>query len=260
MSKESIYTPFESLEKILRGWWLLALCMITGAAAGYIIHTFQPPVYEARARLGINLNFTKTGAMTDIEEDLALNAAGDVVFNAGQAAVLGYAQEQGLALTKEKLNEIAFFERRFQTWELRLRSSDPDRAAQLANVWMTAGRDALVEAHDHAQAAEVLQRRLDALETCLQRSISAQPVPVECTLTNLPAIQREIAATGAILSKENLASQGVLSGLLIAKVEPAEPPVSPVIYGRGVLIFAGVAIGFIAGLLLVHLPWNRIRR
>jgi len=67
--------PGEVLNRLLRSWWVIVLCMLLLGAAGYLFHTLRPPVYEATATFNVWLDFndlTTDREFTEYDEDLSI--------------------------------------------------------------------------------------------------------------------------------------------------------------------------------------------
>jgi hypothetical protein len=247
------FSPIDAFNRILNSWWWVFLFMLLGGAVGYGIHAFRPPEYESTAKISFNIDYTHSGQLSDVEEDQILGVAGDVI---GSTAVLekvvSAAQAQGISIDLPVLKQSVFQERKAYIWVMRVRQASPRQAAALAGLWGDAAYAALTDGRSHAQNAELLQRNLDGLVSCMQQSVSELPAQALCT-QDLPVIQDGIKQVGAKLQVEKSAGQGISSALEFTQPDKSGEQNSPVIYGRNQVVLAAVLIGFILGMWSVYL-------
>lgn len=269
------FFPSKAIENVFRLWWLLLILIILGGGASWIFHLLQPPIYEAQATITMSIDFTQAGPMSQYEEDYTFNAAGAwIASTVTQEQIVARAQEQGIEITAEQLNGIMFLEIKQSIWELRIRHSDPQIAAALANIWAEEAYAALERGHGHAWQEWLLFQELVALQRCLPQSLAPTPIP---TLTNdqvarpspfdvprdevlcasFTSIEQIQAAEQSVvnqMSREKEAAGGVLPFLTFALTERASPLSQLVVYQRNTLVLGGAFIGFMAGIWVVNLP------
>lgn len=250
--------PHVSIIKMLRYWWVVFIFAVGGATLGWLLSSFLPPKYEAYAAISVSIDFTRTGQLTDIEEDLAFVAVGDIVKS---SKVMNSAEEKsnllGLLEKGESISDYVFLERENERWLLIVRSGNAQRSADIANVWAKEADLAIQEAYHHALIAEHLARYMDGLSGCLQQMALDEGVQALCHISNLSELQNEIDATARQLQQEKTAALGLMPASHAYLQQWAEPPSQPVIYGRANLIFAGGVMGFLAGIWIVET--DRIR-
>jgi len=248
------------LSLALRRWWLVVLLVLMGGGIGWGAQFFLAPVYESRAEFAFTIDFTRTGALTDIEEDFVLGIAGDIL---GSSEVLDrvvvQAEAQGIVISTSQRKEVFFIERRNQTWVLRVRYPDAGSAYILAGLWADEAQTVLQDAYRHALQAEGLRRYRDTLVGCMQNSVAVEPVHAVCNLHNLGAIQQELAKTGEALQAEKLASQGLMPALLFERSQTPERPERPVRFQRNTLILAGALIGLLVAGWVIPLSQGKKR-
>ncbi len=245
------YAPIAMLQVALRRWWLVSLLTILGAGAGWLFYRIQPPVYEANASILTNVDFSSTGMLTQFEEDAMMDAVGGVLqSNEVIQQVLAKAGRQNIPLDIATFKKTTFIERRLGTWELRVRSTSPRTAQQIANIWMQEGYAVLKDAYQHATAARVTQDHLSALEACLQHAAVSEADSTFCSGAKLPDIQAELKQSSATLANDQLASRGIIVGALLGQPQEAALPGQPVVGGRGTYLFAGAVIGFLVGFVI----------
>lgn len=244
------WSPKDALENGLRAWWLLAALMILGGLAGWGAARLRAPVYQAEAQIVFTIDFTRTGAMTDIEEDQAHSVVGDIL--ASDEVLGAAAQAEGLSLVQARL--MASTERKLTTWVLRVRSADSQQAANLANAWAQAAAVVLDDSLAHALKAADLQRHLDGLTACLQQTVMTDPAFAICGQT-VEQVNAQVQQTGSIIHAERIASRGLLPAMSFTPPVQAQVPTRPALLGQGIRVLAGAAIG-----LLIGLAWVLLRR
>ena len=204
----SDFSPLETLQAAARKWWLLAGLMLIGALAGLAFSLLQPPVYEAVVSFSLGIDFTRTGVMTQYEQDLALGMAGNQIRSTGLARqVAEDARAAGIDAAKE-LIDGSTIEQHF--WNLRVQHTDPQAAAFLANAWAERAMDWLEEAHRHAENLESLQAYSRSLESCLAQFAAAEPASRLCNPANLDELQQELALVRAAMETEQAASRNII--------------------------------------------------
>jgi len=249
--KQPEYSPMESIERALKHWWIIVLLTIVGAAAGWTLHFFDPPVYEASAIITGGMHFEQR-QLTQSEIDLAYAIATVVASSQSvKDQALANAQAQGLSFgsnTPELILEI-----KGDYWILRVRDHDPQLAAALANIWAQTAYEALDQARQHAYRAEQIQVEIAELQNCLSSreqitATSQSSSSVACENLTLDQIQAAIDEQSNQLATEQNLSQGIISILDFTLTDPASVPETPVLYDRAKLTFAGACIGFIISL------------
>ena len=184
-----------------------------------------------------------------------------------------------MEITAEQLKGMMYFEIKQSVWELRIRHSDPQIAAALANIWAEEAYAALERGRGHAWQEWLLFQELVALRRCLPQSLEPTPIPTlkndqvarpspfdvprdEVLCASFNSIEQIRAAEQAVvsqMSQEKKAAGGVLPFLTFALTERASPPSQSVVYQRNTLVLSGAFIGFIAGIWVVNLPLVRGR-
>ena len=259
LMKEQIssdFIPKQTLDAALRLWWMVAAMMFLGAGVGWVIHAFQPAIYEGRASLSTGIDYVRTGVLTDLEEDQAMGLIGDVITATDTLIrTVELVNDQGFVISVNDLKANGYSERRNFTWVLRVQHVDPQTAAILTNAWLDSAYGMLVEAYEHALIAEELLNYTRSLTSCLEKSTVVEPVHAYCTAKNLEEIQKELVAVNAAKKEEILASRGLFPAMAFAISERSEVPAVPVQYGRNKLVLAGAILGFILAVFLIY--WQK---
>ena len=240
------FAPLDMLERSIRYGWLVVALMVAGGLIGWTLHQIQPPLYEARIGFTVTYDLTNMGEMTQYEQDIASGAVGDLIYASDVLEMVALqAREQGISITPLALKEIAVRERQAQTWYVRVRQANPDTAVILANLWGQVVDRLLQQTFQEGLKAQGLQRYLESLEDCLQRAALVEPVLRECSVQNLPTLQKELNTAGQTLASAKQASRGILPSLIIHWSEKATRPDRPVLLGLGQFVLAGSGLGFL---------------
>jgi uncharacterized protein involved in exopolysaccharide biosynthesis len=230
-----------------QAWKLLVIAVILGGLIGLAVSFLIPPEYEAVSVFSFNIDYARTGLLTDVEEDQAMEVAGDLISSTDVVQITrDKAVEMGLPAKDLALKKQLFAERRFGQWLMKVRWNDPATAAKLANIWSEAAQSALQNARKAAWQADALHRYILSLETCFQQSTAILPAQPLCQISNQADLQEEITKSGQELQRWTETSRGYFPGMNFSWEQEATAPESPVQYARGGLIMAGCLAGFSA--------------
>jgi capsular polysaccharide biosynthesis protein len=240
--KNQEFTPRESLARALERWWVIVLMTVLGGIAGWTIHFFRPPLYEATAVMTVNMDFEKR-ELTEKQEDYAFNVAAAISNSiAVKDQIIAEAQIRGFPVDINQLQQQMFLERRQSVWEFHIRNRDPETAAQLASLWAEKAEEACNVALGHSLRADQIQSQISIITGSQSASGS-------------PAISTKYQATLQNLSDELLQekrlSLGILPIMKFGLTGSADVPPKPVLYYLANLVLAGACIGFIASLWVV---------
>jgi capsular polysaccharide biosynthesis protein len=249
-------SPLDTLRKALRLWWLIALLSITGGLLGWIFTRFEPPRYEAAATISVGLRQKELVpedelSMTYVMQEQYLSPIVMLFYSDEvENKLVAQAEERGFDLRHEDFNSQDFrIERLYSRWQVIVQARDPQKAAGLANLWVDNFYAVLADANSHAINAE--QARVEAMliQRCLEKNEFAQANACAGTSFNtLAEMESFLADLDTRFSSEQLASRGVTYALDYSIVEYASVPPSPVLYNKSLIIFAGVTIGLVLGI------------
>ena len=250
---KSDFIPKDSLDILIKRWWVVIIFAIFGGIVGQILHFFIPPIYETQASMGISIDYSRTGLLTDIEEDQIFGTIADV-FSTDIVLknVIEEANNQNITIDKSLLKRIVIHERTDNTWLFKAQYTDPEIASQLANIWIVEAYNALDEAYEHTLIAEGYQRYIDSLTDCLQQFTVVQPTHSYCSINNLFEIQDRLTEVTQLEKIERQKSLGINPGVSFRIDSKAVIPQKPTRHHVNTLIFSGSIIGFIFGLWFVN--------
>ncbi len=237
------------IREVSSRWLLMAALMILGGVGGLLVSQWRPAVYESNAAFGVTIDYTQTGALSDVQEDQAMRGVGSVLLSDAliEETLQQLNDQDGSDLGEEEFRSNAFADRGDFRWVIRYRDSDPDRAFRIANIWAESAQAQLNEDLAHAQTAESLLRMLDDLQGCLQSGGAGVPGNF-CGFGDADSLLKEIAQLSGKIQQEKQSSQGLFYALSVNLVEDAELSASPVRHQTAILVLAGALCGFIFGL------------
>lgn len=252
------FDPLATLNRLLRGWWLMVLLAVLGGLLGRLAAAFLPPVYVAQAEYYVSVDYDLFMAGHDLDVVVSLdlreplNAVEDVIYSDDViASTLGSLDEAGLTIPEEELRQRIRLDRYYTTWMFAAQHPDPGTAARMANAWAQASDRALQEAFRHAEQARLLSLETALLETCF--SSADLHAGNACAGTSFPSVAEFSAFLDErvlALADEQTASRLIDPALKLELVALAEAPAEPQRNAPAVLLLAGAAIGWLIGLSL----------
>jgi hypothetical protein len=242
--------------RALQGWWLLCLCILAGSLVGLGLERAAPPLYESRFGIQVGYDYTNTGELSQYQEDVAYELAGQVLYKPAMLArVAQEAQKESLPIDAAQLKNMSTVERRLGTWLVRVRSRDPQTAERLAGIWLNFGVEELRAARQHALVADGLMRRQEGLENCLAQAALAEPSAGLCSPQDIKDLQKQLAESSPLLAQERALSQGIPSGVVFGEMPTAPEPAYIVAFQRGQRVLGGGLIGLVIGVWAVQADW-----
>lgn len=237
-----------STERAFRSWWIITLAMIAGGLAGWLLNGFTPPVYEATAQFSIGIDFVRTGPITQYDEDVAVNRAGNLFFTREVLEqVVQQASAEGIETNLVDLYKQISIERRFSLWYLRVRDADPAVAERLAAIWLQTGEALLRDSYQHAVQAYLIERYLQAQEACISHAGSGDAALGPCGSAGTLQVQQNLQDALAALVTEKEASRGLFSALTIGPFDLPSVSDYPLRTGRAGAILVGCLLGLAVG-------------
>jgi hypothetical protein len=251
MDSDKGFVLLDFLKKTLAGWKRLVLLMIVGGLVGMGISKFQQPVYETRAVVAVTIDYTRTGALSDIQEDQAMRGLGDVIESDGVLdRVISDAEHAGFSIDRAWIAEHFTLEREEFRWFLRVRDTDAEWAASLANIWIDNAVEVLDNAMQHTLIAAHLQQYLDSLEYCLERQSAQSMLAEPCAGIDFDYLYGEIQKTAVEIGNQQKSGLGLMPTIQYFIAEEASVNTQPAQNTRGVLVFSGALLGFLMALLI----------
>jgi hypothetical protein len=258
LANEDSLNPRDIFSRALRGWWLVALCFMLGAAAGLLVHSLRPAEYESSFGVPIDIDVTNTGELTQYEVDVAFELAGQILYKpVMREKVAAEARLEGIAIDAVQLRDRSTVERRLSTWRVRVRAHSPVEAEKLAGIWLRLGVEEIQSARLHAVTADGLKKRQQSLEECLSRAANAEPSQGLCSPLNLKDLQAQMNEASGLIVQERALSQGLPSGVVFGEL-PTQPEAARLVrFGRSEQVLGGGLIGLVIGVWAAQGEWAR---
>lgn len=245
------------IQKLYHRWLWLAAAMIIGGLTGWGVHSLLPPVYEARASFVVSVDFSMSGNLSPYNLDQAVGAIQPIFLSRELLEqVVQQAYSHQMELDVNEFYRKIRIERMGETWNLLVRDPDPNRAALLLKIWMEKGYQDLSEAHLHALRAQVLKSYSIALRNCPMFLEGESAIPVVCFKLYTSDFDG-IARLQEDIQNEVKLSRGINANLVFSKPELVPFSDEPVMYLRGGMIVAGMVLGFLVGVILIQVNFER---
>lgn len=249
MDKLKRIDTLELIKHISAYWIVFAVLMIAGGLVGFLFSNLRPPVYESNASFGVTIDYTQTGALSDVQEDQAMRGVGSILQSDTLIEeTLSRIDNGGLySINAEEFRDNAFVDRGDFRWTIRYRDNDPQRAFQIVRDWSAAAQNAYEVTLAHAQTAESYLNILNDLQSCYQQAAPQSPNGY-CGFNDPGELLREITHLSGKIQTEKSASEGLFYALAVVLVNDAEVPSNPVRYQTNLLVVAGAFAGLMFGL------------
>jgi hypothetical protein len=264
-------SPYDTFERALRRWWMIALCMLAGGLIGWGLAFLLHPVYEARANYLVSFDAEQLARLKGLQsaDDLDFreinsyfSAAEEVFYHMDtRKALVKEAQAHGIELSISEFGQSKFYvDRQSSRWIIEVRHTDPAEAAWLANTWLAITDTRLREAQAHGINAEALRLATDAVQACFAKLDFAAANQCAGTHFSTPdEFQAWLQSSMSELQNEGNLSLGVSPLLSFMIQRDAMSPGQPILYVRSQMALAGALLGLILGTLLVQLLPERHR-
>ena len=242
------------IKRISDRWYILAALMIIGGLSGMLISQTTPSVYESSAVFSVTIDYTQTGALTDIQEDQAMRGVGSVIFS-DQVITKTLAQindENGIELNQSDFIGNSFLDREEFRWTLRYRDPDPQNAKAVVNLWANNANSAIQEGLKHSLASSVLLDTLSKMKTCLQE-LSNGNEKSNCGNIELETLINSISDLSNRIQIKKAASLGLFNSLSVSLVNEGVVSQAAVLGQRNLLVISGALIGFFLSIIAISI-------
>jgi hypothetical protein len=243
--------------RALQRWWLVAALCILGGLAGLVFSLFQAPIYEGKVVFSISIDTDHLIGLQKYQEDELIGYTTTFIEStAVRSVTVSQAQAEGITLNLADFTSRAILERQLYRVVLRVRHSNPQTAARLANLWAETAEDYLSRAVLLTETEESVRQHLAVMQTC-----AAQFAQDSCGFATLESLRAEIDRI-QLQYPEGKFSQGISPWVIIRLTEMAQIPSAPVRFEQGGLVLAGALVGFLLAvwLLAARIPERLLER
>ena len=243
-------------------WLLLFAIIVAGGLLGFAAGFFLKPVYEAQAKLTTNMDIKENRPIiTELMIDTQLLHVGELLYHPEIVQkLLDQNSALGEALTLQDLHTMAAIERQGMITLIKIRSRDPQRAAQIANAWGEIAYKRLEEAKPHAIRATEARQIIAMLNYCFPTtpdefpSDGPSPDTVQfCKGLNFAEADALLKEANLTLIEEDSKSLGLSDSLNLSAFTPSPVPSKPSQFGQGVLSFSGALAALVLGIIGINL-------
>jgi len=251
METKNGFILLDFIKQLFNGWKRVAVLMILGGLCGVGASKLLTPIYETRAAIAVTIDYTLTGALSDIQEDQAMRGIGSLIdSDLVREKVRLKAEQNGIQIDQNSMVQNFTVEREDFRWFLRVRDADPLQAAAFANWWAEEAMLTLDSAMEHAVIADHYQHYLDTLDYCLQRLAPEEMSENACANLDFDYLSKEIEKTAVAIRDEQVLSYGLMPALQFFLAEEAPVNSGAVLGTRSILILSGAILGFLIAVII----------
>lgn len=249
--KKEEFNLWDYVKYISSNWMILLLSLIIGGLIGYILNFQIPPIYQSSSSFSVTIDYTQTGALSDIQEDQTMSNIGGVLLSDSviQETINQLKAENSIFITADDFRGNAFVDREDFRWTIRYRGGEPEVVYHVVRQWSLIAEKFFDEALAHAQTAESYLRILEQLQDYYQS------YPLDPGMTNygemlLDDILKEIIKICREIEKEKKSSLGIFYPVSINLVSGAVFPEKPFRNKVNLFVLAGAFAGLFSGALI----------
>jgi len=248
---ERDFIPLQYLKTAVHNWWFTLLLMLVGGLTGFAVSTFIPTVNISVAPITVTIDYTRTGALSDVQEDQAMRGVGSVIESAN---VLDTLTEElrfaGWQKSKLELQQQVKLERENSRWLLIATGDTPEEALLITKIWMEISVNKLNNALSHAERLDAARSYLDSLTTCLGNISTINESITVCSIENADVIFEQIKKTSELIESERVLSLGLMPALSILSAGETNTTNLVTRFDSGILVFSGALIGLAFSMVL----------
>ena len=240
------FNPFDILLSITKRWWLSVISMIVGGLCALLFTHFISPLYEASASFSVTIDYTRTGALSDVQEDQAMRGIGYVIDSDEVIErVIEQVKLQLSTFSRNQFEKDSYLERGEFQWTLRYRSSDPEFAEKVAHAWVEVSNSIIQDGLLNARIINSETDVLWGLEDCLERSTGKFSDAGLCGYASIQELMSGIEQVSKSIHERKAQSKGLFSFLAVQIVQRPRYPDFPVRHQTNLLIMMGVVVGLV---------------
>ena len=228
--------------------------MVLFALVGLIVGSFYKFQYEAESVLITNLELVEDTNITEIMVDSQLELVRQLMYHPDITnSVLRVEEETGNSITLDQLKSMSVIERRLNSTIIKIRDTDPNIAARIANSWAKAAFERLSTAYEHALLVSEAKWMLTTIEDCVtDEKLIEVPFCENLTPEQVALYTQDAQET---ILKESVSSLGLTKDLQISQYQLASVPTEPIQGNQASLILIGALVGLVLSLILYELPF-----
>jgi hypothetical protein len=255
------FKPLDIFGYIFKKWWLIVLSMIAFGICALILSNFIPPLYESSAIFSVTIDYTETGALSDIQEDQAMKGVGNLIRSDEVIEdVIAKIIDRSLPYSREQFEKGSALDREEFQWTLRYRSSDPIISRDIVQTWVDISNTIIHESLIHAQIVDSQREYLWNLEECIQYTTGQNSADGFCGYSSTEELVDQIGIVSNSINVDKIAARGMFSPLAVQMIKNPQVPLVPIRHQKNLLIFAGTAVGLLFCILIQGIAYFRSLR
>jgi hypothetical protein len=218
--------------------------MIIGGILGLMISQVRPPIFESSAIFSVTIDYTQTGALSDIQEDQAMRGVGSVIFSDRviDNTLSQINNENDTALSRTEFLENSYLDREEFRWTLRYRDPDPKFAEIAVNAWSRNADAVIQEGLAHSLTSLALLEKLENLKKCLIDPSYTRTL-INCGNKDQNSIINSINVISTRIQAEKTASQGLFHALSVSLINGGVPSEKAELGLRNLFVLSGALVG-----------------
>jgi len=239
------------VKKFSERWMVTTALMIAGGLLGLLVSQVRPPIFESAAIFSVTIDYTQTGALTDIQEDQAMRGVGSVILSDRviKTALSLINKERGTVFSQSGFLDNSFLDREEFRWTLRFRDPDPKIAEMAVNTWSRSADAAIREGLAHSLSSKSLLEDLEIMKTCLFNLPNGDS-QTNCENSDLNSVVKSINEISAQIQTEKAASQGLFHALSVSLVNSGISSGTAELGQRNFFVLSGALVGLFLSMIM----------
>ena len=240
------------MKRVSEKWTIAAVMMIAGGLLGLLVSYAKSPVFESSAVFSVVIDYTQTGALTDVQEDQLMRGVGSVILSDRviDKTLAQINDESEKALSRIDFLENSFLDREDFRWTLRYRDPDPKNAEMAVSVWAKNANAVIQEGLTHSLTSTELLDELEKIKICLFELTNGNKQS-DCVNNDFDSVVNSINELSTRIQEEKSKSQGLFHAILVSPVNEGISSGKAIIGQRGILVLCGAIIGFILSISVI---------
>ena len=232
------------VKKFSERWMVTSALMIAGGLVSLLISQIRTPIFESSAVFSVTIDYTQTGALSDIQEDQAMRGVGSVISSDHviDNTLSQLKKENGTIISKTDFLENTFLDREEFRWTLRYRDPDPKIAEMAVNAWSKSADAVIQEGLTNSFSSIALLEELENLKTCLF-DFSNGNIQGYCGNNDLNSVTNSINEISTRIQTEKAASRGLFHALSVSLVNSGALSQKAILGQRNLFVLSGAIIG-----------------
>jgi hypothetical protein len=249
--KNNLLQPQKIIIDSFRYWWILTLFILIGGGIGYLTVINLKPVYQTKAVYSISIDYTKTGKLSDTEEDEIIGTAGEIFLSDKVVSeVIEALKNEKINLSEKQFRNLTKTERTNDQLILSVRSEVLDEAEIIIKEWTDVSTKEIRNGQEHANLSNIYHHQLTALINCVQQVPAVEQASPICGFDDRGILQEKISKISKQEKAEEDQSQGLNSAVKMGLVFLDTEANKNLQIDKNLGIITGAMIGFFVYILM----------